>query len=64
MKENGRRFTILCIFYMTEVPKTDERLENVGLFSIFDGNIHSEISLGCQRNDTQLDCELLHTLPK
>lgn len=33
--------------------RTDERLENVGLFSVSEGNIHSEISLGCQGNDTQ-----------
>lgn len=64
MKENGRTFTVLCFYCMTEVPRTDERLENVDLFPIFDGNIYSEISLGCQGNDTQFEWELLHTIPK
>lgn len=53
MKENERRFTVLYFYCMTEVPRIDERLENVGLFSVFDGNIYSEISLDCQRNDTE-----------
>lgn len=63
MKEN-QKFTALCFYCMTEVSRTDEGLESVGLFSVFDGNIYSEISLGCQGNDTQLECELLHTVPK